>query len=769
MFRTVLITGCGGFLGGHLAQYFLAQGWRVIGLFHQSQSMLNDKEHTLRLLLQKESLLSRLEPEHRTRFTDVDGDIMDREAMHALFQTYRPDAMIHAAALLLPPTEKEYSNPVQLQQAIETYIAINQAAILADCAADYHQKTPGFYCVLVSTIHVFKPSAAVIDEAAPRVSISEDIYGHSKNEAESYWMSKGLNLSVLYPPQIYGAYQFTPAMMPRLMRKMLFNQGDILTLSGEMHPISVSNMIRLMHRLCETATVGHFCVAGDGMPMSLEEIAASLRQASEQFLQGYAMMPYHAYIVSTSHSAPSPTINASKLRGIFSSEIRQPVDFKSMAMTMVSSMWRRMTVLVTDYQTLHFPGMTLSLEMHKQLYWLYNNSVNTSQSHPQVRHASDDLNQEIKRVLSRLHNLRLLQNGSVSAYHAFIAAQPESEQLQWVHFQTWSQLIKTQSPAATQCLIASCFMTKSDEAVRAAKRLSLTVSMDSERFLTDIVTQSPTLFPVCKHLDEEAQQLLAFVFLKNSHARQMLDMEGTRALFDVLREKIKQGSITKEQYNLWFARWVLNICGLKGHVETRGACYFTNPLAESLEALKHTLDGLWDDADHDVYITYLTFRQNQLGVGNLYLAQLGAMLRKHTPDVGAEIQAWFDALPEVEGAKYLASFEKQLATLKVAPTYKPVVLDNLLGLGCSIAKALMLFSQIEFKAMQCFEQGVLEQRIAEDVPLCYREVAHSESLEHLIEYYDATNDMPDIDLDVSQGMAMIARIPAYEKQLTLAI
>ncbi len=577
MSGTIFITGVGGFVGGYAANYFLAQGWNVVGLFHQSSSMLGDKEQELRLRLQKESLLSRIELEHRTRFTAVDGDMLDRDAMHAVFQTYRPDAMIHAAALLVPPTDKDYPDPDQLRQAIDTYIEINQAMVLADCAAEYQQRAPHFYCLLVSTIYVFNRANEVIAEETPRVSINEHVYGHSKNVAEQYWISTGLKFAILYPPQIYGPYQFTPAIMPKLLMKLLFNQGDIVPVAGEMNPIHVSNMIRLMHELCQTTTPGNFCVAGDGVPMSMEEIADSLRQAATEFLAQYDMTPYHAYVVSPKKPPALPPINEAKLL-LFFQPPHQVVDFKEQAMKMVASMWRHKTSLMQTYKAMYYPDMVLTEDMHRQLYWLYNNSVNTSQSHPQVRHVSDDLNQEIKRVLARLQNLRLLQAGTEPAYQQFIAAQPAADTLQRASFQVWSQLIQdlSVSVATEQCLVASCFITKSDEAVQAAKKLPEQVSGDSERFITDVVTQAPTMFPICKNFEEEAQHLLQFVFLRNSHGRQMLDMEGTRALFDFLRDHIKQGSITREQYNLWFARWVLNIAGLKGHVEPRGAYYFTN-------------------------------------------------------------------------------------------------------------------------------------------------------------------------------------------------
>lgn len=764
MTGTLFLTGAGGFLAGHTANYFLSQGWSVIGLFHQDR-LRSGNEQALKLHLQKESLISRIKPEHRERFIPIDGDILDADAMWAVFEMHRPDAMMHAAALLVPPTEKDYPNPVQFRQEIDKYIEINQASALADCAASYQQQVPHFYCLLVSTIFVFHRSAGNITEESPRVSISDHVYGHSKNEAERYWLSTGLNFAILYPTNIYGAHQHTPAIMTRLMHKMLFNQGEILPLSGEMNPIHVNNMTMLLYMLCETKTPGNFCIAGDGVSMSMEEIALALQEASKEFLAQYNMTPYNAYVIEPPKFAPLPLIEETKLLRFFNiPHIR--ADFKEQAKHMVAAMWQHKTDLLKAYCAMYYPDLVLTEVMHRQFYWLYNNSVNTSQSHPQVRHVSNDLNQEIKRVLARLQNLRLLQAGTATAYDQFVAAQPVGNTLILTQFQQWSQMIQelSLSVAVEQCLVASCFITKSDEAIQAAKKLPEQVSGDSERFITDVVTQAPTLFPICEEFITEAQHLLQYVYLRNSHGRQMLDMEGGQALFDFLRQQIKESKITREQYELWFARWVLNISGLKGHVEPRGACYFTKGLAESLNDLKQTLDILWTDPEHNVYLTYLNLRKTKLGVSHLYLAQLGTMLRVHTPDKGAEIQAWFDSLSPSAQAERVDEFETRLLSLKMTPTYKPVVLDNLLGLECTIAEALTIFSQIESKAMRLYEQAIRDNQIKEDIPLCYREFAYADSLEHLIAYYDDTGEIPDFTLDCSHDMAMLAKIPEYEKQ-----
>lgn len=306
--QTIFITGVGGFVGGHAAVFFLSRGWHVVGLLHQTHTLQDSTEQILKLRLQQAELLERIPSEHHAQLTLLTGDIHDRSAMQAVFQTYQPHAMLHAAALLIPPAENAYADRAQWRQAIDDYIIYNQASVLADCAASYQQTAPHFYCLLVSTIFVFKRDATEITEASARVSREDHIYGHSKQMAEQYWTSAGLRYAILYPPQIYGPDQFTPAIMPKLMQKMLFNQGDLLKLAGGVNPIHVNNMIGLMYSLCQQRIVGAFCVAGDGQSISMEDIARSLQQAATLFLEQYEMTPYRAYVVEGKAPPPLPPI-----------------------------------------------------------------------------------------------------------------------------------------------------------------------------------------------------------------------------------------------------------------------------------------------------------------------------------------------------------------------------------------------------------------------------------------------------------------------------
>lgn len=85
--QTALITGSAGFIGYHLAARLLAAGWQVVGLDCLSPY------YDVTLKERRHAMLA-----DNPRFTPVIGKLEDPGRLMGLFDTHKPDAVIHLAA-----------------------------------------------------------------------------------------------------------------------------------------------------------------------------------------------------------------------------------------------------------------------------------------------------------------------------------------------------------------------------------------------------------------------------------------------------------------------------------------------------------------------------------------------------------------------------------------------------------------------------------------------------------------------------------------------
>ncbi|MDP3705845.1 MAG: hypothetical protein Q8R24_08040 [Legionellaceae bacterium] len=424
--------------------------------------------------------------------------------------------------------------------------------------------------------------------------------------------------------------------------------------------------------------------------------------------------------------------------------------------------------IVQEFADTHYPDLSLNSKMMEQLLWLQTNSVNTSQSNVQTK--KGPVNIEVKRILSRLYCLTLLEMGGTASYALFIQAQRRDNVLSEVNFNRLSAFIQALSPASRQCLMATCFITKSDQAIAAVpveQRDALPA--DSEQFITHMVTKHANVFPICHLLNEEERNLLPYAFYKNAHARQMLDMEGGYNMVSSIAEGIRTRHISFEQFNLWFARWIINITGLDGAVNPKGSVYLTEPVADCIFALKLELDQLWLNPQHQVLDQYLLFRAKQLNVSNRYIAYFAALMRQYTPGVGREIQTWFSSLPEHEQLERQAIFVRQLTETKVTPSFKPTVLVTLLDIGRPVADALTIFTQIESNAMQTYTAAVEAKQVSATTPLSFRKIAFEELLSPIVEYYDLHNKLPEFEMNSDGELIVTSSALQNKSQLTFAL
>lgn len=139
---TILVTGAAGFIGSHVVQALLQRGDRVIGL---------DNFHPYYPRELKQKNLDSIRNTNDEPFTFVECDICHHQNLASLFETYRPDSIIHLAARagvrpsIADPTGYLETNVIGTQRILtcaQTYGA--QRCIIASSSSVYgnHPSVP---------------------------------------------------------------------------------------------------------------------------------------------------------------------------------------------------------------------------------------------------------------------------------------------------------------------------------------------------------------------------------------------------------------------------------------------------------------------------------------------------------------------------------------------------------------------------------------------------------------------------------------------------
>lgn len=180
--KRCLITGCGGFIGSHLAAYLLERGVAVWGLFHRH----------------------RTKGEYDRRLRALQVDILDADALSRAVAEAEPDTIFHLAAQTLlstswqQPEETLRTNvlgTLHVLQAAEA-VTTSPTVVLAGSSAEYG---PGKGSLLKES-----------DELQPASP-----YGYSKVAAEQlgwlYWRTQGLRVLCVRPFAVIGVRKVSDA------------------------------------------------------------------------------------------------------------------------------------------------------------------------------------------------------------------------------------------------------------------------------------------------------------------------------------------------------------------------------------------------------------------------------------------------------------------------------------------------------------------------------------------------------------------------------
>ncbi len=249
-FARVLITGGAGFIGSHVVPRMLASGAHVAVIDNLSFGHAD------------------LLPQDTSRLQFYQVDIRDRAAMATVFQEFRPEAVIHLAAIHFIP----YCNQHPVEAADVNIMGTD--GVLAICEEMQPQ------LVFVASTAAVYP----IREGANREDMPTgptDIYGISKltNEwqAELFQRRTGIPTVVGRFFNAYGPNETNPHVIPEIIRQL--REGKRRLMLGNIEPkrdfIHTSDLARAIDMLvrCHENGFDVFNI-GTGREVSVAEIVA---------------------------------------------------------------------------------------------------------------------------------------------------------------------------------------------------------------------------------------------------------------------------------------------------------------------------------------------------------------------------------------------------------------------------------------------------------------------------------------------------------------
>ena len=251
--RPVLVTGAGGFIGGHLCAALVAQGARVRALVRYNSR--NDR-----------GTLDWVQPDVAAEVEAVFGDLRDPESVGAVVAGV--DVVLHLGAQIAIPYS--YVNP---RDFFETNVLgtlnVAQAALTHDVDRLVHTSTSEVYgsaqTVPISEGH---PLEAQSPYSASKVGADKLV--------DSFHRSFGLPAVIVRPFNTFGPFQSARAIVPTIVSQALTGGGIRL---GSLHPRrdmtyvgdTVSGFIAAAGA---PAAVGKTIQLGTGTDVSIGELVA---------------------------------------------------------------------------------------------------------------------------------------------------------------------------------------------------------------------------------------------------------------------------------------------------------------------------------------------------------------------------------------------------------------------------------------------------------------------------------------------------------------
>lgn len=394
----------------------------------------------------------------------------------------------------------------------------------------------------------------------------------------------------------------------------------------------------------------------------------------------------------------------------------------------------------------NFPAtFNVSEDQLVQLSWALNHKNRTYDMDFAVEDDSG-IHIEIHRALTRLYCAQLLRIGSVDAYNNFIAAQLElgiAQPLQLSSFMKLSKHIQ-QLPADDYELIEAATILTSVSLTKPASDLARRIiaadfkETDSLDFLSYTLRDSKNFYPITWNIlnkSANSKRLFYVLFPPHTNFRHMLYTEGGIGMFNYLRSMIAHGYINRNDLDLWYAFWIVNIAGFRGHIQHNGSLYLAEPVADAMDKLKALVYEMLENPTYDPLLPYLEYRAKCIGFAHLprderlFISHLACLLRIYNITDGQRLYASVTSLPISERYAVMQEFQKGLHdNMHVYATHVPALFGNALyiengNIEKVIAKILPKYNKILLQYRNDKAEGTL----------CFNELSAMKNLELLLQ------------------------------------
>jgi UDP-glucose 4-epimerase len=215
--RKAFITGGAGFIGSRVVREFLAADYEIM-VFDSFKQYVAPDPHAEPI-----NLLARL-ADISEDISLVTGDTLNKDFLRRALNKFRPDVIVHMAALPLANVAIE-----QTEEAFDS-ILVSTVNIL-EVVRDFDHECPVLYTSSSMVYGDFKTPS--VTEEAPKDP--KDIYGSIKLAGEiistGYRKRYGIDVRTVRPTAVYGPYDANQRVLYKFITRAL--NGEPLTIDGD--------------------------------------------------------------------------------------------------------------------------------------------------------------------------------------------------------------------------------------------------------------------------------------------------------------------------------------------------------------------------------------------------------------------------------------------------------------------------------------------------------------------------------------------------------